>query len=45
VPHAAKAKAVADTLACDAPDPFIPASLLKRHAAWTLYLDEQSAAG
>jgi glucosamine-6-phosphate deaminase len=43
VPHAVKAKAVADTLAAETPDPMVPASLLKTHSNWTLYLDKASA--
>jgi glucosamine-6-phosphate deaminase len=43
VPHKVKAKAVADTLNANKPDPLVPASLLKTHPDWTLYLDKESA--
>jgi glucosamine-6-phosphate deaminase len=43
VPHRVKAQAVADTLNAALPDPMVPASLLKQHADWTLYLDKESA--
>ncbi|NLG24056.1 MAG: glucosamine-6-phosphate deaminase [Clostridiales bacterium] len=43
VPYAVKAAAVAATLAAIAPDPMIPASLLKEHDDWTLFLDRDSA--
>ena len=43
VPHAVKAKAVAETLASHSADKMIPASLLKEHPSWTLFLDEASA--
>ena len=42
VPHLAKAKAVANVLENDV-TPDIPATILKRHADWTLYLDRESA--
>jgi glucosamine-6-phosphate deaminase len=44
VPHAVKAKAVRDTLTRKV-DPAIPASILKTHPDWNLYLDADSAAG
>ncbi len=43
VPHRVKAKAVADTLNAVHPDPCIPATLLKEHPDWTLFLDMDSA--
>lgn len=42
VPHAVKAKAVYDTLANE-PDPMIPATILKTHPDWSLFLDTASA--
>ena len=42
VPHAVKAKAVRDTLANE-PDPMIPATILKTHPDWSLFLDTASA--
>lgn len=42
VPHKVKAQAVADTLANDT-DPMIPATLLKTHPCFDLFLDEDSA--
>lgn len=44
VPHAVKAKAVADTLHSPVVDPMVPASLLKTHPAFDLFVDEDSAA-
>ena len=43
VPHAVKAKAVADTLNGDISN-MIPATILKTHTDWTLLLDKNSAA-
>ncbi|MCL2056506.1 MAG: 6-phosphogluconolactonase [Oscillospiraceae bacterium] len=43
VPHAAKAKAVKDTLDSGAITNLIPATALKSHPDWWLYLDEGSA--
>jgi len=43
VPHAVKAKAVADTINSD-PTNLIPATILKTHPDWTLLLDKNSAA-
>ena len=42
VPHAVKAKAVYDTLNNE-PDPMIPATILKTHPDWSLFLDTASA--
>lgn len=42
VPHEVKAKAVKLTLDNDVTDQ-IPATMLKKHPAWTLYLDQKSA--
>jgi len=42
VPHRQKAKAIFDTLNND-PTPDIPATILKTHPDWTLYLDNNSA--
>lgn len=42
VPHAVKAKAVYDTLTNE-PDPMIPATILKTHRDWSLFLDTASA--
>jgi glucosamine-6-phosphate deaminase len=44
VPFRVKAQAVADTIHATGPDPMVPASLLKQHADWRLYLDKESAA-
>ncbi|MDR1931246.1 MAG: glucosamine-6-phosphate deaminase [Spirochaetales bacterium] len=44
VPHAVKAKAVLNTLTHTV-DPAVPASILKTHPSWHLYLDADSAAG
>ncbi len=43
VPHAVKAEAVKATLDSDV-TPTVPATMLKRHADWHLYVDENSAA-
>lgn len=43
VPHKVKAQAVADTLHSTTVDPMIPATLLKTHPAFDLFLDEESA--
>ena len=43
VPHAVKAKAVADTINSE-PTNLIPATILKTHPDWTLLLDKNSAA-
>lgn len=43
VPHKAKAWAVRATLNSENVDPMIPASILRTHDNWHLYLDEQSA--
>jgi len=42
VPHKAKAKAIKDTLELDVTN-LVPATILKTHKNWTLYLDEESA--
>jgi len=42
VPHAVKAEAVYNTLT-KAQDPMIPATLLKSHPDWNLFIDRQSA--
>ena len=42
-PHKMRAQAVADTLASETVDPMIPASMLKTHPAFDLFLDEDSA--
>ena len=44
VPHAAKAEAVENTLRKPV-DPLVPATILKTHPDWKLYLDRHSAAG
>ncbi|MCI8443206.1 MAG: glucosamine-6-phosphate deaminase [Provencibacterium sp.] len=44
VPHAVKAKAVRDTLEAPEVTNLVPATKLREHAAWFLYLDEESAA-
>lgn len=44
VPHAVKAEAVKNTITRPV-DPMIPATLLKTHENWHLFLDEDSAAG
>ena len=44
VPHGVKAKAVADTLHSSRVDPMIPATLLKTHPAFDLFVDRDSAA-
>jgi len=43
VPHAVKAKAIFDTLTSKV-NPAVPASILKTHPDWNLYLDAASAA-
>lgn len=43
VPHKVKAQAVADTLHSTTVNPMIPATLLKTHPAFDLFLDEESA--
>ncbi len=43
VPHKVKARAVADTLRSETTDSMIPATLLKTHPAFDLFLDEDSA--
>lgn len=42
VPHAVKAQAVKDTLENDLTN-MIPATMLKQHSNWSLYLDKESA--
>ncbi|ADY12034.1 6-phosphogluconolactonase [Sphaerochaeta globosa] len=42
VPHAVKAEAVYNTLT-KAVDPMVPATLLKTHADWNLFIDHESA--
>ncbi|MGI6404631.1 MAG: glucosamine-6-phosphate deaminase [Oscillospiraceae bacterium] len=44
VPHAAKAEAVRNTLTSKV-DPMIPATILKTHPNWNLFLDDASASG
>ncbi len=44
VPHAPKAEAVRNTLTSPV-DPKIPATILKTHPNWNLFLDEASASG
>lgn len=44
VPHKVKAKAVADTLAQPV-NPLAPATVLKTHPCWYLFLDRESEAG
>lgn len=44
VPHAVKAEAVRATLESPEITPMVPATKLREHADWTLYLDEASAA-
>ena len=43
VPHGVKAMAIKQTLASDV-TPLIPATILKTHANWTLFIDQDSAA-
>lgn len=43
VPHAVKAKAVADTINSDLTN-MVPATMLKNHSDWSLLLDKNSAA-
>ena len=45
VPHAVKAEAVKNTLLAEEVTNMVPATLLKTHADFILYLDENSAAG
>ena len=42
VPHRVKAKAVYDTITKPV-TPLVPATLLKTHPDWNLYLDEDAA--
>lgn len=44
VPHAVKAEAIEKTLKSPV-DPNVPATMLKTHPSWKLYLDKQSASG
>lgn len=44
VPHAVKAEAIENTLKSPV-DPNVPATILKTHPSWKLYLDKQSASG
>ncbi len=44
VPHAVKAEAIKNTLTSDT-NPQIPASILKTHKDWNLFIDSASAAG
>ncbi len=44
VPHAAKAEAVRNTLTSPV-DPMIPATILKTHPNWNLFIDDASALG
>ena len=43
VPHKVKAAAVAATLGASSKDPNVPATFLRDHPDWTLFLDEASA--
>ncbi|MCL2815584.1 MAG: 6-phosphogluconolactonase [Oscillospiraceae bacterium] len=43
VPYKVKAKAIRDTLSADKVTPMVPATILKTHPDWTLYLDPESA--
>jgi glucosamine-6-phosphate deaminase len=43
VPHQVKAKAIADTMNAAGTDNMVPATLLKEHPAWILFLDAASA--
>ena len=45
VPHAVKAEAVEKTLTAPEVTNLVPATLMKTHPDWILYLDENSAAG
>lgn len=45
VPHQVKAKAVRDTLLSNVVDNMVPATMLKTHPNYILYLDEKSASG
>lgn len=42
VPHKVKAEAVYRTITCPL-DPMVPATLLKKHPSWWLFIDEDSA--
>ena len=42
VPHKVKAEAIRNTLAND-PTPMVPATILKTHPCWNLFIDENSA--
>lgn len=44
VPGARKAKAVSDTLLSEKEDPMVPATILKRHPKWYLFIDDECAA-
>ena len=44
VPYSVKANAVYKTINTDKLDPMVPATALKNHADWSLYLDSDSAA-
>jgi glucosamine-6-phosphate deaminase len=43
VPYKVKAQAVHDTLTAESVTNMIPATVLKTHPDWTLYLDNDSA--
>lgn len=43
VPHKAKAEAVYQTLTAPETTPLVPATMLREHADWTLFLDDASA--
>ena len=42
VPHKAKAEAIKNTMACELTN-MVPATMLKQHGDWYLYIDENSA--
>lgn len=42
VPHKVKAEAIRNTLSSD-PTPMVPATILKTHPCWNLFIDENSA--
>jgi glucosamine-6-phosphate deaminase len=44
VPYAVKASAVEKTLKTNETTPLVPATLLKEHESFTLYIDAESAA-
>ena len=44
VPYGVKAEAVKQVMDAEQPDPQVPASILKTHSDWHLYLDKESAA-